>query len=186
MEDLSVLMRNDQDEYYLAASATLFPVGWSVKERIGWTLARVHAPVPGWQEKIGRSVNKFMCRLTPAAPMERSNYFLETKTPAETMQRTLFCPVGLTEELESIRSPQDLVIRKERQTFRRLPRSGALAFGVKTSLTSLEELSFQELQNLVTEMKSWPDDMAAYKGRHVWGNTVMEYYANRAEFVSQT
>ena len=127
-----------------------------------------------------------MCRLTPAAPMERSNYFLETKTPAETMQRTLFRPVGLTEELESIRSPQDLVVRKERQTFRRLPRSGALAFGVKTSLASLEELSFQELQNLVTEMKSWPDDMAAYKGRHVWGNTVMEYYANRAEFVSQT
>jgi hypothetical protein len=129
--------------------------------------------------------NRFMCRLTPDSPMERSNYFVESRRPGEEMQTTLFRPTGLTEEEVSNASPQDLFVRKERQTFLRLPRSGALVFGVKTSLTPLEELSFQELQNLVTEVKSWPEDMAAYKGRHIWGQQVMEYYTERADCASR-
>ncbi|KAJ5331832.1 hypothetical protein N7476_001615 [Penicillium atrosanguineum] len=46
MEDLSILMRNEDDEYYLAASASLFPTGWTVDQRIGWTISRMHEPVP--------------------------------------------------------------------------------------------------------------------------------------------
>lgn len=126
-----------------------------------------------------------MCRLTPDAPMERCNYFLETKRPGEGMQTTLFRPTGLTEVEESNASAEDLLVRRERQTFRRLPRSGALVFGVRTTLTPLVELSFQELHNLVTEVRSWPQDMALYKGRHIWGNTVMMYYAEKAEFASR-
>lgn len=41
-----------------AASASLFPVGWRVQDRIGWTISRLHGPVPQWREKIGHSVNK--------------------------------------------------------------------------------------------------------------------------------
>lgn len=77
MEDLNVLMQNSEGEYYLyepvivmvadlvsanktsrAASATLFPVGWAVQQRIGWTISQMHGPVPQWKEKIGHSVNK--------------------------------------------------------------------------------------------------------------------------------
>lgn len=77
MEDLNVLMLNSEGEYYLyepvivmvadlvsankacrAASATLFPVGWAVQQRIGWTISQMHGPVPQWKEKIGHSVNK--------------------------------------------------------------------------------------------------------------------------------
>lgn len=40
------------------ASATLFPVGWSVSDRIGWSLARLHCMVPLWQEKVGQAVER--------------------------------------------------------------------------------------------------------------------------------
>lgn len=40
------------------ASATLFPVGWSVKDRIGWTVAQLHSMVPTWEEKLSRAVER--------------------------------------------------------------------------------------------------------------------------------
>lgn len=179
MEDLSVLMKNEDGEYYLAASATLFPVGWSVQKRIGWTVSRMHDPVPDWKSKVGHSVNKFFCRLTPEAPMERSNYFLETTEPDEGLSNTLFRPDGLTEQQPGP-SIDEVLLRRERQTFRRLPRTGALVFSVKTSLQTLKELPVDQLQALATEIRSWPEDMAKYKGRDIWGQRVLDYCIQRS------
>lgn len=83
MEDLSILMMNEDGEYYLygsnflfpsffslfvlirltdpvhsAASASLFPTGWTVEERIGWTISRLHEPVPLWHQHVANSVSK--------------------------------------------------------------------------------------------------------------------------------
>lgn len=76
MEDLSILIKNADDEYYLyvltlclrtermandqcrAASGSLFPVGWAVAERIGWTVTQLHSPVPLWKEQVSASVSK--------------------------------------------------------------------------------------------------------------------------------
>lgn len=61
MEDFNVLIRDSQTgEYYLRASATLFPAGWKLQERIGYSLARLHGPVPAWKEKLGANVNKYV------------------------------------------------------------------------------------------------------------------------------
>jgi hypothetical protein len=124
-----------------------------------------------------------MRRLTADGPMERSTYFLEIIRPGEEMLTRLFRPASLigAEVSDKPVSADNLLVRKERQTFRRLPRSGALVFGVKTVLTPLNQLSIQEHKNLVTEMNSWPDEMAAYKERHIWGQTVAEYYEERVE-----
>ena len=77
MEDLSILMKNEDGEYYLlvsevqnsfimsrltglcrAASASLFPVGWTVQDRIGWTISKLHNPVPLWHQQVANSVSK--------------------------------------------------------------------------------------------------------------------------------
>lgn len=106
--------------------------------------------------------------------MERSNYFLETKDPEEDLGDTLFRPMGLNEQQPGP-SINNIFLRRERQTFRRLPRTGALIFGVKTTLNTLDELPVDQLQALATEIQSWPEDMAKYKGRDVWGQRVLEY-----------
>ncbi|KAL1880394.1 hypothetical protein Plec18167_003798 [Paecilomyces lecythidis] len=133
MEDLSILLKNADDEYYL-----------------------------------------FLARLTPESPMERSNYFVELKGPNEGLYTTLFRPDGLSEASQNPR-PCDIIIRRERQTFRKLPQSGALLFGVKTTLTPLDELPTEELHNLVREMGSWPEDVTNYKGKDVWGQSVLDF-----------
>ncbi|KAI9878527.1 MAG: hypothetical protein M1830_000661 [Pleopsidium flavum] len=60
-EDVNVLMkRHNQGEHCLVASASLFPVGWSVEDRIGWPVSQLHGTVPLWQEKIGPSVERYI------------------------------------------------------------------------------------------------------------------------------
>ncbi|KAJ6080785.1 hypothetical protein N7499_005659 [Penicillium canescens] len=98
MEDLSVLMMNEEGEYYLAASASLFPTGWTVQQRIGWTISQLHGPVPLWHQHVANSVDKFLARLTPTSPMERSNYFIEVKRPDENLTEILYRPKALCEK----------------------------------------------------------------------------------------
>jgi hypothetical protein len=111
--------------------------------------------------------------------MERSNYFVEVKEPNENLTEILYRPNSLCEKKLSSPLPSDILIRRERQTFRRLPRTGAIVFGVKTYLTPMDELPMAELDNLAKEMKSWPDCVGEYKGRDVWGAKVLEYYRKR-------
>ncbi|KAK0122763.1 hypothetical protein ONS96_009798 [Cadophora gregata f. sp. sojae] len=61
MEDFNILLRHPETgEYHLQASATLFPAGWKLQERIGTSMANLHRPVPGWKAKLGSSVNRFV------------------------------------------------------------------------------------------------------------------------------
>jgi hypothetical protein len=112
--------------------------------------------------------------------MERSNYFVEVKAPNENLTDILYRPNSLCEKELSNPLPSEILIRRERQTFRRLPRTGAIVFGVKTYLTPLDELPMDELENLAKEMSSWPDYVGEYKGRDVWGTKVLEYHRQRA------
>ena len=60
MEDFNILVKDlEMGEYLLMASATLFPAGWQLQERIGTSMANLHSPVPGWQEKLGGTVNRY-------------------------------------------------------------------------------------------------------------------------------
>lgn len=111
--------------------------------------------------------------------MERSNYFVEIKRPDENLLEILYRPNALCEKELSDPSPDEIIIRRERQTFRRLPRTGAIVFGVKTYLTPISQLPMQELENLAKEMKTWPEYVSEYKGKDVWGKKVLEYYNAR-------
>lgn len=111
--------------------------------------------------------------------MERSNFFVEVKGPNENLTEILYRPGSLCEKELTSPLPSDILIRRERQTFRRLPRTGAIVFGVKTYLTPLDELPMADLDNLATEMRSWPEHVGEYKGRDIWGAKVLEYYQKR-------
>lgn len=110
--------------------------------------------------------------------MERASYFVQVTEPGESLSSILFQPDGVVHCNQNPR-PEDIVVRRERQTFVSLPNSGGIVFGVKTSLTPLLELPLDELENLVVEMQSWPDDTALYKGREQWGSIIEELCRQR-------
>jgi len=60
MEDFNILEKDPKTgDYLIQASATLFPAGWHLQEKIGTSMANLHSPVPGWQDKLGAVVNRY-------------------------------------------------------------------------------------------------------------------------------
>lgn len=73
-------------------------------------------------------------------------------------------------------------MRVERQTLRRLPRTGAVIFGIRTYLTPLEDLVLEpEVPGrLASAIRSWPEDVARYKARSAF-ESVLDYLDTRHE-----
>ncbi|KAM3074114.1 hypothetical protein ACMFMF_006137 [Clarireedia jacksonii] len=167
MEDFNILIKDaESGEFRLMASATLFPAGWKLQERIGSSMAALHAPVPGWKEKLGRSVDRYFNHLTPKSCMERSNLFVQT-TPV------LFQDVP--EVPSASLTANDIFVRRERQTFTRLERSEAVLFTVRTYMEKLVDMDAEEVDALGKQVRGWEEEMARYKGIEGWGKVCLEF-----------
>lgn len=172
MEDFNILIKDSTTgEYNLQASATLFPAGWKLQERIGTSLASLHAPVPGWNAKIGAHVNKYFDHLSPRTAMERTNLFIQTTSE-------LFWDEPESTSREDIRV-EEFMVRRERQTFTRLEKSGAVLFTVRTFMTPLVELGDEELRALRSQIWAWEEDIKEYKGWGLWGAKAEEWCESR-------
>jgi len=95
--------------------------------------------------------------------------------------KTLFQqePFAAQKGAESVKI-EDVQIRHERQTLRRLPRSRAILFTVRTYLTPVVELASDKasLYSLRESIRAMPEEMAEYKGKGLWGD-VFEGWAER-------
>lgn len=156
-------------------SPSLAPAGSQLRQQVSPTTQPIFL-------KARLIATRFLARLTPSSAMERSNYFIEVRPPHESLLDTLHRPSGLVEQCPDP-SPRDIIVRRERQTFRRLPRTSTILFGVKTILTPLDELSVQELQNLAKEIRSWPDCVGEYKGNAIWGAKALEFCRQRTQML---
>lgn len=107
--------------------------------------------------------------------MERSSFFVQVRPPGETLAENLFIqePKDFFPGNVNNLWPRDIIIRHERQTFHRLPKTNAVVF--KTSITPLVQFPKEELEGLAAEIQSWPEDIATYKGRGLWGRPVLGY-----------
>jgi len=80
-------------------------------------------------------------------------------------------------ELENGVTPEMMVLRTERQTFRRLPKTGAILFTIRTYTTPVVKL-VQEPgvpARLASAVRSWPEVVAKYKRREAFGEVLLSY-----------
>ena len=77
---------------------------------------------------------------------------------------------------------QKLWLRVERQTLRRLPRSGAVLFTIRTHVTQLHEAicDAKSAQDLATAVHTMPDDVARYRGMSTFQPALLEWLEVRA------
>jgi hypothetical protein len=80
-------------------------------------------------------------------------------------------------------SPLTLRLRSERQTLRRLSRTGAIVFGIRTYQFKVEELVREPgvAGRLASAVRSWPEDVASYKGRGWYRDILLEFLDECAE-----
>lgn len=107
--------------------------------------------------------------------MERSAFFVQVARP-EQSHSDILCQLEACGTVDPwMVNARDVLLRRERQTFRRLPKSDAVVFSVKTAITPLESLGDEDLLGFAKEVSSWPGEVAIYKGRDVWGRCAMEF-----------
>ncbi|KAG8733461.1 hypothetical protein FRC11_006101 [Ceratobasidium sp. 423] len=71
--------------------------------------------------------------------------------------------------------------RTERQSLRRLPRSGAIVFTVRTYIEPITKLADEPgvPGRMADAIRSWPPDVAEYKGQHLYVDAVLSYLDER-------
>lgn len=60
------------------SGAVLFPQRWSLLEKLGMDMHRIHEPVPLYEAEISRPVDGFMSRISTRQPFWRANWTVRT------------------------------------------------------------------------------------------------------------
>jgi hypothetical protein len=121
-------------EYHVQAGTVCFPGGWKVKDKLGLSVFRLHAgKVPDYESKIALSMNRFFQRMKVRDPVQRFNYHIDPSPD-------LFHPTPHHNTNAEPVSLNELFFRVERQCLRRLPRSRAIVFQIRTYLYPVAEM----------------------------------------------
>ncbi|MBX7167645.1 MAG: DUF3445 domain-containing protein [Pirellulales bacterium] len=159
-EDLC-LMRPDPAGYRLDAAVVCFPSRWRVWEKLGATLREIHAPVPYYDPQVAEPSDRLLEALKVEKPVWRLNWSLHDSD-------VLFQPTAhppLNPALGPDNALASLWLRVERQTLRRLPRTGWVLFTIRTHLRRLDEVctTADIAGQLAATLRGLPPETRAYK-----------------------
>lgn len=72
-EDFYLMVPDDQDAYRLQGYVACFPGGFLSPEKVGMSVRELHIPVPGYVERIGKSVDKYFSQMEDEKFIRRWN-----------------------------------------------------------------------------------------------------------------
>ncbi|SLN59385.1 heme-dependent oxidative N-demethylase family protein [Pseudooctadecabacter jejudonensis] len=127
-QDVCILEKRG-DEHVLTGAVLCFPASWTLAEKIGRPLVRIHRPVADYDAGIAARVQRLFDGVQRGRPMWRAN-LLRYSDPA------LFQP-RLEVDKRPVGQPDDPFIRSERQTVLRLEHPDAVAFVIHTTLVQV-------------------------------------------------
>ena len=135
-DDLCLLQPGEGGEHVLTGAILCFPASWTLSEKIGQPLLRIHRPVSEYGPDLARRVQRLFDAIRPEAPLMRGNA-LPYADPA------LFQP----RREDDPRDPtvgEARYIRAELQALVRLPVSHAVVFSIRSHVIRRETLSAAE------------------------------------------
>jgi len=173
-EDWAVMVPVD-GELVLAAACVCFPTRWVLSTKIGMPMSAVHEHVAYYDEHLSRPVDSFFERITPDKPVWRLNWNLMDDPE-------LFQPVATSALAHQAGITADDVgervwLRVERQTLRRLPRTGAVVFGIRIHQRPLSALLDRpdRLATLRTAIANLPPETFDYKSLGPFADALDEW-----------
>lgn len=138
-EDVCLILPG-ADEHILGGAILCFPASWTLSQKIGRPLMRIHAPVPKYDADVGRRVQRLFDAIRVDRPLWRANAHLEDD-PDLFAQRH-------EDEPHPRKSAAPPYLRSERQTLMRLPESGAVVFAIHTWMVAVASLSKEQQDTL--------------------------------------
>ena len=126
-DDLCLLTEIRPGDWRLSAGILCAPTFWTLPERVGLDLAGLHGPVPGGDPGLAARIGRVFSGLKPDFVLERFNWTIQTSDKRYTPDRP-----GIAGK-----SVNDLHLRVERQTVRKLSGTGAVVFAIRVSVDPL-------------------------------------------------
>ncbi|KAL9114035.1 MAG: hypothetical protein Q9227_001807 [Pyrenula ochraceoflavens] len=180
-DDLALMLERPDGQYYLLSGAILLAGFWRLTDKFGMPLSEIHTSgsVPQFRSKLEKGMLNFFRRLRPEEPVLRNNYFLQVDDDLAWSHS-----IG-DEDSDSVswstaqknKAIEHHYFRSERQSLRRLPRTGAVVFTIRTYFVPVTELAEEEYVpgRLASAVRSWGEDVAKYKGRERYGEVLLEF-----------
>jgi len=166
VQDDLVVMRRKQDGWHLVAGFVAFPSSWSLQEKFGRPMQAIHADVPGFGEGTRNAalITRIFDNLQVSQPVERLNWSVNVTDD-------LFLPVSKHRRPPSAEpfTLAERFARVERQTLRRLPRSGDILFTIRVYVDPIAAIAHHPnagklAESFAVQLDSLDDHQAAYKG----------------------
>jgi len=161
-EDFLILRAVGDQE--LIAGHLCFANGWCLDEKMGRPLLDIHAPVPGYAEKLGSPTRNLLERLKPGRPVGRLNWSMKPTNRLDLSSRWNEWLRFVASEVTPANAGERCYLRVERQTLTALPESGCVLFTIHTYQQAVATLTPGQQGLLYGVLETIPPDMADYKG----------------------
>lgn len=185
-DDVAIMFEREDGQYYLLAGSILLAGFWRLSDKFGMPLSQIHlsGSVPQYESKLRRGMENFFRRVQPANPVLRNNYLIQADD--DLAWSSSLGPeddnLAITEHAGWSRAKKSTVaechrFRSERQSLRRLPRSGGVVFTIRTYFEPITKVARERgvPGRLASAIRSWGPDTAIYKGRDRFGDVLLEY-----------
>ncbi|KAF2268440.1 hypothetical protein CC78DRAFT_551302 [Lojkania enalia] len=180
-DDLAIMFEKGDGQYYFLAGSILLAGFWRLEDKFGMPLSEIHTSgdVPQFKEKLEKGMMNFFKRVQPDKAVLRNNYFIQVDDClpwSHSIGSEDSGGIGwfTAEKNKAIRHHY---FRSERQSLRRLPRSGGVVFTIRTYFHPITEICQEPYVpgRLASAIRSWGDDVSKYKGKERYQDVLLEY-----------
>ena len=158
-------------DWTLLAAALAFPAHWVLAEKMGRPLAGIHKPVPHYGERLETPVDKFFTNMKVGPISHRWNWSVMTSRRLFTPHRSRRTPLAPGAGIDEI------FIRMESQTLRKLPRTGMILFTIRTYAEPLTRWAAMPgaVASLLEMLDGMTPEMRNYKGFAMYENVLRTF-----------
>ncbi len=173
-EDMCLLIQDRDDApYKLIGAAVAWPSDWHPKDKIGLPLRALHAPIAGYEEQLASGVDRFMTTLKPGAIYGRCNWFIAATRARRWLQDR--SPADAFAHVTAENAGEALFVRSERQTLRRLPKTGAILFTIGIYVEPLGHLNPGNITMLADAAQSLVKGEGDRRGAPAYADALSQY-----------
>ncbi|PZX47437.1 uncharacterized protein DUF3445 [Roseinatronobacter thiooxidans] len=134
--DFCLLQKPDgAREHVLTGAVLCFPSSWTLSEKMGKPMMRIHLPVDSYDTQMGARVQRMFDAMRPEQPLWRAN-LLRYTNPALYQPKAEFAPKE--------KRDGGAYIRSERQCLLKLPKTGAVVFSIHTVIVHRDSLTKEQ------------------------------------------
>jgi hypothetical protein len=177
-EDMCLLTRvPGEGVYRLIGAAVAWPTDWRPADKLGLPLRALHAPIAGYEKQLASGVDRFMATLRPGMIYGRCNWFI-----APTDKRRWLAegpPHAQFAHVSPGNAGETLFVRSERQTLRRLPRTGAILFTIGVYVEPLGSLPPEKVAMLARSVETLVTGEGDRRGAPAYAGALTAYAAER-------